>query len=188
MKWLPIRKSSLEHLAVSMAGVKLGDRLLVVGCADPYLIAQLAVKTGLTGRAFAVDDDGRAVAAAEQIVSQEGALIETATAPWDAVPLDAESFDVAVLRDVLPHLTVADRDACLSEVRRVLRAGGRCLVIDGKGRGRLTPVVRRGPAPSDYREADGPVRVLTAQGLKPARILAARDGLLFAEAFKPRES
>jgi ubiquinone/menaquinone biosynthesis C-methylase UbiE len=187
MRWLPLRKSSLEDLAVSMTGVKLGDRLLVVGCADPYLIAQIAVKTGLTGRAFAIDEDEHAVAAAARIVSQEGALIETAAAPWGAAPLESESFDVVVLRDVLPHLAAADRDACLRDVRRVLRPGGRCLVIDGKGRGRLMPVVRRGPGASDYREAEGPVRVLTTLGLKPARILAEREGLLFAEAFKPAQ-
>ena len=184
MKWFPLRKSSLEQLAVSMAGVKLGDRLLVVGCTDPLLIAQLALKTGLTGRAFAVDQEERAVAAAEQMAAREGALVETASAPWGASPLESDSFDVAVVRDVLPHLTAAERDGCLSEVRRVLRSGGRCLVIDGKGRGRLT-VVRSGPGASDYREADGPVRVLTAQGFKAARILAEREGLLFAEAVKP---
>ena len=65
-----------------MAGVKLGDRLLVIGCADPRLIAQLAVKTGLTGRAFALDEDEPTVAAADRIATQEGALIETAAAPW----------------------------------------------------------------------------------------------------------
>jgi SAM-dependent methyltransferase len=188
MKWWPLRKSSLDQLAVSMAGVKLGDRLLVVGCVDPRLIAQLAIKTGLTGRAFAIDEDERTVAAAAEIVSQEGALIETATAPWGAAPLEAESFDVAVVRDLLPHLTAAAREACLNEVRRILRPGGRCLVIDGKGRGRLIADVRSGPAAPDYRAADSPVRALTAQGFRAARILAEREGLLFAEAVKPTQS
>ena len=55
MKLFRIFKSEGEPLAVSMAGIKLGDRLLVLGCGDPMLVAQLAVKTGLTGRAFAVD-------------------------------------------------------------------------------------------------------------------------------------
>ena len=49
-------KTSTDPLSVSMAGVKLGDRVLVVGCSDPRLIATLAVKTGLTGRACAVDE------------------------------------------------------------------------------------------------------------------------------------
>ena len=88
MKLFPLRKPSGESLAVSMAGIKLGDRLLVVGCADPVLIARLAVKTGLTGRAFAADEQEKAVAAAEEIAAREGALIETSTAPWTALPLE----------------------------------------------------------------------------------------------------
>ena len=174
-----------EMLAVSMAGIKLGDRLLVVGCADPILIARLAVKTGLTGRALAVDEQEKAVTAAAEIAAREGALIETATAPWTALPLEPDSFDVAIVRDVLPHLTADAQSGCIREVRRVLRPGGRCLVIDGKGLTGLVAVVRGASGASHYSAAGGPVHALTAQGFKAARILAEREGLVFAEAVKP---
>lgn len=184
MKWFPLRKSSQEQLSVSMAGVKLGDRLLVVGCTDPMLIAQLAVKTGLTGRAFAVDEHDEAVTSAGEVAAREGALVETATAGWSTLPLDADGFDVAIVRDVLPSLSADERRQCLREVRRVLRPGGRCLLIDGKGRVRGT-AVRTGSAASDYASADAPVEALTTENFKAARILAERDGLRFAEAVKP---
>jgi ubiquinone/menaquinone biosynthesis C-methylase UbiE len=183
MRWFPLRKSSLEQLSVSMAGIKLGDRLLVVGCGDPMLIAQLAVKTGLTGHAVAVDEDAQAATAAAHTALREGALVETATVEWGALPLDSESFDVAIVRDVLPYLGADARSACLREAQRVLRPGGRCLVIDGKGRRGVS--ARSGPAGDDYAAPEGPVRVLLAQGFKAARILAEREGLLFAEAVKP---
>jgi ubiquinone/menaquinone biosynthesis C-methylase UbiE len=185
MKWFPLRKSSEELLAVSMAGIKLGDRLLVVGCADPILIARLAVKTGLTGRALAVDEQEKTVTAAAEIAAREGALIETATAPWTALPLEPDSFDVAIVRDILPHLTTDTRSGCIREVQRVLRPGGRCLVIDGKGRTGLVAVVRGASGASHYAAAGGPVQALAAQGFKAARILAEREGLVFAEAVNP---
>jgi len=188
MRWFPLRKSSEELLAVSMAGIKLGDRLLVVGCADPILIARLAVKTGLTGRAFAVDEQERVVTAAAEIVGREGALIETAPAPWSALPLEADSFDVAIVRDVLPHLDAEVRSGCVREVLRVLRPGGRCLVIDGKGRTGLATFARGASGATDYASGGGPVHTLTAQGFKAARILAEREGLVFAEAVKPNQS
>jgi len=187
MRWFPLRKSSEELLAVSMAGIKLGDRLLVVGCADPIVIARLAVKTGLTGRAFAVDEQERVVTAAAEIVGREGALIERATAPWSALPLEADSFDVAIVRDVLPHLTTEVRSGCVREVLRVLRPGGRCLVIDGKGRTGLATVARGASGPTDYAAAGGPVHALTSEGFKASRILAERDGLVFAEAVRPNQ-
>ena len=92
-KW--IRKSTLDPLAVSMSGVKLADRLLVIGCSDPSLIAALGAKVGLTGRACAVDEDPSLVASAAQIAEREGVLIESAPAPGLKVPYPDESFDVA---------------------------------------------------------------------------------------------
>jgi SAM-dependent methyltransferase len=188
MKWFPLRKSPREELAVPMVGVKLGDRLLVVGCGDPMLIAQLAIKTGLTGRAFALDEDARAVEAAAGTAAREGALLETATAPCGALPLEPASFDVVVLRDVLPYLTAALRDGCVTEARRVLRPGGRCLVIDGAVRGRRAPATGSDPAASDYTAENGAVNVLLRSGFKAARVLAERDGLVFAEAINPAQA
>ncbi|MBW8713960.1 MAG: NAD(P)-dependent alcohol dehydrogenase, partial [Acidobacteria bacterium] len=51
------RAAPTEPLAITMTGVKLGDRLLVIGAGDPRLIAALATKSGLTGRASVVDAD-----------------------------------------------------------------------------------------------------------------------------------
>jgi ubiquinone/menaquinone biosynthesis C-methylase UbiE len=183
MRWF--RKSSSESLAVSMAGIKLGDRLLVVGCSDPMLLAQIAPKTGLTGRAFAVDEREAIVTATGEIAAREGALVETATSQWTSLPVESNSFDVAVVRDVLPHLPAHRRAACLSEVARALRPGGRCLVIDGTVRKGLSALVRAGSGRGDYGEHGGPVEILTSHGFKAARILAERDGQLFAEAVKP---
>src|SRR5258706_9715830 len=117
-----------------MAGIKLGDRLLIVGCADPILIARLAVKTGLTGRAFAVDEREALVATAAEVAAREGALIETAAAPWTALPLESDGFDVAVVRDVLPHLPPDRRGGGIPRLPPGPPPGGRCLVGDRDGR------------------------------------------------------
>ena len=151
-----------------MAGLKLGDRLLIVGCSDPRLIAQLAVKTGLTGRAHAVDQHGQVVDKAAAMALREGALVETSVSSLTALPFEAASFDVAVVRDALMDVAGETRPAVLAEVRRVLRPGGRCLVIDA---------VRR--AGFDY------VTLFQSAGFKAARVLAERGGQVFAEAVNP---
>jgi ubiquinone/menaquinone biosynthesis C-methylase UbiE len=187
MPWWPLRKSTGESLSVSMAGVKLGDRLLVVGCGDPVLLAQLAMKTGLTGRAFGVDEREAVVATAANVATREGALVETATAPWTSLPIENDSFDVAVVRDVLAPLAAHRRAACVAEIARALRPGGRCLVIDGTVRTGIAGLIGGGSAPGDYSAQGGLVQILTSQGFKAARVLAEREGLLFAEAVKPAQ-
>jgi len=185
MRLLRIFRAAGQPLALSMAGVRMGDRLLMVGCADPLLIAQLAVKTGLTGRAFAADARRDLTAEAERLAPLEGALIETATAPWTALPLDAGVFDVAVIRHVFPGLAGPERIACAAEVRRVLRPGGRCVVIDPAPRSGFGGFLRRAPRDPAFAARGGAVGVLEAAGFRAARVLAERDGFTFCEAAKP---
>jgi ubiquinone/menaquinone biosynthesis C-methylase UbiE len=185
MPWWPLRKSTGESLSISMAGIKLGDRLLVVGCGDPILLAQLAAKTGLTGRALAVDERDAVVATAAEVAAREGALVETATAPWTSLPVENDSFDVAVVRDVLAPLAPHRRAACIAEIARALRPGGRCLVIDGTARTGISALIGGAAPPGDYGAQGGLVQILTNQGFKAARVIAERDGLRFAEAVKP---
>lgn len=183
MFWMK-KSAPAEPLAVSMSGVKLGDRLLVIGCGDATLIAQLAVKTGLTGRNCALDEDEGRVAAAGKRIEHEGALVETLTAPLTMLPLDDESFDIVVLRDVLGALDMHRRLACVGEANRVLRPGGRCVAIETAPRGGLGALLQRRPMNTEYVSSGGAERALSTGGFRAVRVLAERDGLQFVEGTK----
>jgi ubiquinone/menaquinone biosynthesis C-methylase UbiE len=172
------RPSTPIDLPVSIAGIVLGNRLLIVGCGDPGLIAKLAVKTGLTGRACAIDESEPRRARAASIAEQEGALVETMTSAWTGTPFDQDSFDVVVVRGKLSESDPAAWVAGLSEAARVLRKGGRCLTIDGEAAGRFTLFRRRGIAGPDV------VGAFEAAGFRAVRVLAERDGQLFVEGVK----
>jgi ubiquinone/menaquinone biosynthesis C-methylase UbiE len=181
MPWL--KKRTSEPLTVSMTGIKLADRVLVVGCSDPDLIAALAIKAGLTGRACAVDSDASRVERAAAAVERDGALVETSTTPLTTLPFDAGSFDVIVLRDVLGGAVPGDRQAIVSEARRVIRGGGRCIVIETAARAGLGGLVSR-PVNPEFVAAGGAPPLLTAAGFAAVRTLAERNGLTFAEGVK----
>jgi SAM-dependent methyltransferase len=176
MKWF--RKSSVEPLAVAMSGLKLGDRLIVVGCSDPLLIAGLAGKVGLTGRACAVDADQDKANEARVIAEREGALIESAGAPGWVVPFAPGDFDVAVIRGVFAETGQA-AGTSISEAHRVLRPGGRCVVMAGEVRRGLSSLV--GNAPADDQAL---TRALSAAGFVAVRTLAQREGMTFVEGVK----
>jgi ubiquinone/menaquinone biosynthesis C-methylase UbiE len=178
------RKSSLLDLPTAMSGIKLGDRLLVVGCSNPRMIASLSSRAGLTGRACAVDASGDRATAAAAVVEREGALIETATAPFDAIPYEPASFDVAVVQDLFLSIAPELRAGALREVHRVLRPGGRCLIIHTRPRGIVSRFARAPAEGSSSSVADTARRALEAQGFVAVRTLAEREGHFFVEGIK----
>lgn len=184
-----IRKSGGEPLVVSMAGIKIGERVLVLGSDDRALNAGVGVKTGFSGRTCIFGASRERVAAAVKSAEDAGALIEGFDGAWWALPFDEATFDVVLVRDVLPQLPPDGRGSVLSGVRRVLRQGGRVMVIDttdgGGPLGRLRPNAN---AARFYGQDGGAARALEAAGFKAVRTLAERDGLVFTEGARPARS
>ena len=183
MRWFR-KREEIEPLAVTMTGVRLGDRLLAIGSADPSLVAQLARKTGLTGRVCLVEPDEGRAALAGAAIERAGALAETISAPWGALPLDDNSFDVAIARDALFTMTSDDRAQCLADAFRLLRSGGRLVVIEASASGGLASLLSRRPADPAYRSQGGATQALTAAGFAAVRVIAERDGVVYVEGAK----
>jgi ubiquinone/menaquinone biosynthesis C-methylase UbiE len=178
-----LRKSGLEPLAISMCGLKLGHRFLVIGSSDPELVALLAGKVGLTGRACLLDESSAQTSAAAAAVEQHGALIESFTAPFTALPFETGTFDAVVMRNALAGIEPSRRSAAMSEVFRVVRPGGRCIAIEDLPKsGILALVTGRGGGTASA----GPlaVELLTAPGFRGVRLLAEREGIAFVEGVK----
>jgi SAM-dependent methyltransferase len=180
MKFL--KRTDLVDLPVAMSGAKLADRLLVIGCGDPGLIAKLALKVGLTGRACAVDDSPARMANAARIAEREGALVESAEAPGLNVPFESEAFDLVVVRNTAPSQSER-RARCAAEALRLLRPGGRCLIVEGSSRSGIAGLLQRDSSASGSTSEEAG-RSLTAAGFAAVRTLAERGGMTFVEGVK----
>jgi ubiquinone/menaquinone biosynthesis C-methylase UbiE len=165
--------------SLAMVGVKMGDRLLQLGAGDGSLIAALATKVGLTGRACIVDETDGGLARARTAAEREGVLLEfERVPPHGALPYEVNSFDVAVLNGVLRETAPESRISMITTVARVLRSGGRCLIVDRTRRGGLAGLFSRSPIPDASYQ---PEELLRAGGFKAVRTLGEGKGLRFAE-------
>ena len=176
-------------LAIDMAGVRMGERLLHVGVGDPRLFAALAGRVGLTGRACAVADSQGAAGILERAAADHGVFVEIEMAPSGCWPFAPGSFDIATLDgNGLTDASVTDRQARLTDMLAAIRPGGRVLAVYRTPR---TLAARLGfePVPRELSAtARGLATLLQHSGFAPVRVLAEREGLAFIEAFRPNHS
>ena len=165
VRWLRGDPSRYD-LAVTMIGVRMGDRLLVLGAQEPALTAALARTTGLSGGASARASDAAGASRLEAAASEAGVLLDVTSGPPSPLPFADGGLDLVVV-DAIGRAPEVD----FVDVRRVLRPGGRVLVVT-----RTTP--EGGPSVEALHEALG-------ASFKAARVLHNRDGWAFVEALKP---
>src|SRR5262245_24628401 len=128
-----LRKSNLERLPVAMSGVRMGERALQIGINDPALAGAIAAKVGLSGHAAMAVADDRAGALAQRAASMGGALVDVRITPLDALPFESDAFDLIVMHAgaTVPAFSSASATGVFRECHRVLRVGGRIVIIEG---------------------------------------------------------
>jgi len=106
-----------------------GERVLDLGCGPGLLAAAVAARVGAQGAVHGVDvsADMLAIAAARELASG-AAAVELSEQGVTALDLPDGAFDAAVCTQVYEY--VDDMAAALAEARRVLRPGGRLVVLD----------------------------------------------------------
>ncbi len=116
------RQATLRALALAA-----GERVLDIGSGPGYLAASMGAAVGSGGRVDGVDGSNSMLALARSRCADQ---------PWvtfhlgDAVelPFDDGAFDVAVTTQVLEY--VAEIDVAVAQIHRVLRPGGRAVIVD----------------------------------------------------------
>jgi protein-L-isoaspartate O-methyltransferase len=176
MKWL--RPAPPPHqTALAMIGVKPGQQVLIVGAGDGKLAAAVAAVTGLNGRTLVVDQSPSGAQSVTAAAAEEGVLVEFEHTPLATFPVPAAGFDVAVVNRSLSTPNVPAQVLNLTAGRVVVIEGGMTDGWMGLGR-RPLPATVAGETVRD---------LMTAAGLRAARILARSEGTTYVEASKARQ-
>ncbi len=159
-------QSGQTELIAQMVGTRLGDRVLVIGGGDGRLVAAVGAPTGLTGRVTAVEPNATVANTVEVAATAAGVLVEVEAAAFDRLPFEDAAFDVAI---VPMPATVEALGAALADTWRVIRTGGRAMVVAAAG------------VPESARV----IAALGHAGFRAARLLSERGGLAFYESSRP---
>lgn len=106
-----------------------GEDVLDIGSGPGFLAAELAERAGPSGSVRGIDpsEQMRAVSAQRRLADR-AAPVTFGSGDATALPFADASFDVATATQVYEY--VADMPAALAEAHRVLRPGGRLLILD----------------------------------------------------------
>jgi ubiquinone/menaquinone biosynthesis C-methylase UbiE len=180
-----LRKSLIKRdpLAVTMSGVRLGEKALQIGEGEARVMALIAAKTGLTGRAAIVVLEERAARRVRHVIDEAGVLAEVGVGDR---PDDA-AFDVIVVHDVRQTIgssNAAVRTGWLQLCLRVLRSGGRIVTIEQGAPVGLRALFGGGSQGRALAAGGDTIAMLRSAGFAAVRVLGDREGLRFIEGLK----
>jgi demethylmenaquinone methyltransferase/2-methoxy-6-polyprenyl-1,4-benzoquinol methylase/phosphoethanolamine N-methyltransferase len=128
MTGLILRPSQASILA--LAQLKTGDKVLDVGCGSGRLSIAAQQKVGPSGAAYGIDPSTEMIAVARKNAVRAGQPAHFEIGVIEAIPFPDATFDVVLSRLMMHHLPGDLKQRGLAEVRRVLKPGGVCLIVD----------------------------------------------------------
>ncbi|MGQ0578327.1 MAG: bifunctional demethylmenaquinone methyltransferase/2-methoxy-6-polyprenyl-1,4-benzoquinol methylase UbiE [Betaproteobacteria bacterium] len=117
-----------KRFAVQMSGVREGSRVLDVAGGTGDLSALFAARVGLSGQVWLTDINGSMLARGRDRLLDSGRVVPVVQCDAERLPFPDDYFDCAVAGFGLRNMT--HKETALAEMLRVLRAGGRLLVLE----------------------------------------------------------
>ena len=117
-----------KAFTVQLAGVRKGDKVLDVAGGTADLSLAFARKVGPTGQVWLTDINHAMLSVGRDRVVDKGFLLPVAQCDAEKLPFPDNHFDVVTVAFGLRNMT--HKDQAIAEMRRVLKPGGRLLVLE----------------------------------------------------------
>jgi len=120
-----IRKASVE-----LAQIKPGEKVLDVGCGTGDLTLEAKKLAGLTGEVYGIDASPSMIKQAQQKSARTVIDVNFQIGLVEKIDFPENQFDVVLSSLMMHHLPDDLKRAGLAEIYRVLKPGGRLLIVD----------------------------------------------------------
>lgn len=117
-----------KAFTVALAGLRPGERVLDVASGSGDLASAFARRVGAEGEVWLTDINGAMLARGRDRMLDAGHALPLAQCDAERLPFPSDYFNCVSVAFGLRNMT--HKDAALAEMRRVLKPGGRLLVLE----------------------------------------------------------
>jgi demethylmenaquinone methyltransferase/2-methoxy-6-polyprenyl-1,4-benzoquinol methylase len=117
-----------KHFTVQVSGVRKGERVLDVAGGTADLARAFAKRVGVTGQVWLTDINNAMLTVGRDRLLDDGLIMPVAQCDAEKLPFPDNHFDCVTVAFGLRNMT--HKDQALAEMRRVLKPGGRLLVLE----------------------------------------------------------
>jgi ubiquinone/menaquinone biosynthesis C-methylase UbiE len=126
------REQEFRQMVADLAQLQPGETVLDVGCGTGTMALLAYERVGETGSVCGIDPSAQLLAGARRKAARRGLPINFQLGGIEQLSFPDQSFDVVLSTFMMHHLPDDLKRQGLSEIARVLKPGGRLLVVDFK--------------------------------------------------------
>jgi ubiquinone/menaquinone biosynthesis C-methylase UbiE len=127
------REQAFRQRIADLVRLQPGESVLDMGCGTGTLALVARQRVGETGRVSGIDPSPQMIARASRKAARRGLAIDFQVDVVEQLAFPNGSFDVVLSTFMMHHLPDDLKHRGLAEIARVLKPGGRLLVLDMKG-------------------------------------------------------
>lgn len=124
------REKAFRKFVAELAGLQPDESVLDVGCGTGTMALVAREAVGAAGRVVGIEPSLEMVAAARRKASRRGISVQIEPGVIERLDFPDRSFDAALCLIVLHHMPDATKARGIHELARVLKPGGRLVVVD----------------------------------------------------------
>ncbi|HEY6286795.1 MAG TPA: methyltransferase domain-containing protein [Ktedonobacteraceae bacterium] len=124
------REQAMRCMTLDLAQLQAGESVLDVGCGTGALTGLARQRVGESGMVYAIDAVPQMITVARRKAARRNLAIDFQVGLIEQLAFPDDSFDVVLSSLMMHHLPEELKRQGLAEIARVLKPGGRLLILD----------------------------------------------------------